>query len=98
MNKIHDHITPARLHYLRELYQMVQGEPYVRGPTRNHLLKLGWIQGVYEMPDGSKICEQEFDRVRPRGTMDRWDGVKFFGVTLTERGRQRLDDAERGAA
>lgn len=89
MNAIHDHMTPSRLRFLTELERLGIGEPYVRGTTRHHLLKLGWIEGVYLLPDGREVPVSEFDKMFPPGT-DRYRGVKFRGVTLTARGREWL--------
>lgn len=82
------HMTPARLRFLRELERLGVGEPYNRGTTRNHCLKLGWIEGAYEV-DGRVITDGELRQVRPPGT-DRWTGVRFAGVTLTDEGRAML--------
>lgn len=92
VRKVYPRMTPSRLRFLTELEQMGVGEPYVRGAARNHLLRLKWIQGAYQMPDGRRITEVEFDLISPKGTEGRYDGVIFCGVTLTNEGLRVLSE------
>jgi len=91
----HQHIsprlTPQREAYLQKLAEIGIGEPPIRGPTRHHLLKLGWIEGVYELADGRKMTAAQFQAsFPPETTEDRWKGVKFGGVTLTDEGYRQI--------
>lgn len=85
---INPRLTPNREAFLRELARIGVGEPKIKG-ARHHLLKLGWIEGVYELPDGRKMTSAQFNAAFPHGT-DRWCGVKFGGVTLTDEGYRQL--------
>ncbi len=88
---IRERLTPSRERFLRELIAMGTSEPYVRGTTRHHLLKLGWIDGVYEL-NGRQIIASKFNE-EFAGVPDRWKDVKFVGVTITEAGRAVLQQA-----
>lgn len=88
---IHRRLTKKRKEFLLELTRMDHGEPSVRS-ARHACLKLGWCQGVYKLTDGTVVDEREFDRRFPRGT-ERWNGVKFAGLRITELGRDELNNA-----
>lgn len=81
-------LTPSREKFLRELIEMGVGEPPVKGTARNHLLKLGWIDGVYELR-GRQVVARRFNE-EFADVPDRWQNVKFVGVTITDAGREAL--------
>lgn len=89
MANIYPRVTPDRLRYMRELTTMGVGEPYVRGTTRNHLLRLGWIEGVIELPDGRRMPWSAINEQFPPGSNERLNG-RFVGVTMTFDGQKEL--------
>lgn len=74
---------------MRDLAAMGVGEPYVRGTARNHLLRLGWIEGVLKLADGRQMSTSEIDATYGKGS-EEWRGARFVGVTLTNAGRLEL--------
>ena len=86
-------LTRHREAFLRELLSLGIGEPTTKGPVRHACLKLGWAEGAYRLPTGEIITHSEFYARFPPSP-DRWTGVDFIGVTITEAGRAALREAE----
>lgn len=96
MRKLSHRITPARLAYMRDLDAMGSGEPPTRGPVRNHLWRLKWVEGVYEVLEtGERILMDAFQEMFPADEYpERYDRVRFAGVTLTQAGREAMSAEE----
>lgn len=91
MYTLQERITPTRLAYLRTMEKVGTGEADApRGGARSASLKFGWVQGVYRMPDGRMLTATEFETEVPLSRPNRWDGVKFAGLRLTDKGREVL--------
>lgn len=80
---LHAHLTPARLTYLRAV-EAAGVYDKRHGVVANHCIRLGWVDGVLRMPDGSLLPYEQ----REPGSS--WEGVTWAGQTLTEEGREML--------
>lgn len=68
---------------------MEYGEPKARH-GRHSCLKFGWCDGAYQLPDGRVLSREQFDAERPPSTANRYDGVTFAGVMITDAGREAI--------
>lgn len=85
-------MTGPRRAFMAELERIGVGNPMVVGTTRAYLLKLGWVEWVLEMHDGSRMSKARYFGL-PRASRPAWDGVTFVGVRLTADGRRALRES-----